>query len=125
MIKYFETTMLMGFGGIFLGLYAWLCSHGLITNPMDEYFVWKIPMAVFGIFGYALIGLTAMMITKVTWPVSTLVIINHLLVGFASLFTAYLVFKAIQIGLFCPGCIMCWFLNIAFGYRLIIHQLGQ
>lgn len=122
-MMYFKTTMWMGFGGIFLGLYAWMCSHGLVKDPAYEYLFWKIPMALFGITGYILIGLSSFFILKEIGPTKILIVANHALVGFAALFTIYLIFKAIRVELLCPGCILCWCLNVSFGYRLVNYLL--
>lgn len=123
MTSYFSTTVGLGSLGILLALFAWFCSSQYASDPMHTmFFGTQIPMALFGMMGYGMIALTALVVSK-NWGSERLqwlfAIGNSAFVIFATIFTIYLVWKAIQVKLFCPGCIMCWGLNIYLAIRLV------
>ena len=126
-MEYFSETAMAGGIGIAFALFSWFCSTVYAHDPMDNrFFGTRFPMALFGIFGYAFIALTAWGISMeslVGWQQAAVIVVNHLAVAFAALFTIYLVWKAIQVRLFSPGCILCWGLNVYFAVQLIIHFL--
>jgi len=110
----------LGAMAIIAALFAWGCSVIYAHKPEDAmFFGTKIPMAVFGIVGYALIALTARGAIVMNWW-KPIMITNHIMVIFAGVFTIYLVFKAVSVNLVCPGCWLCWIINIILAGQTIM-----
>ena len=112
MKAYYPLTTILGFLGVIVAVFAWGCAAGHAHQPEDTlFFGTRMPMAMFGMIGYALIAITAFGVERNILP-KVLKVINYILVAFAGLFTIYLVYRSVQVELVCPGCWCCWALNI-------------
>ena len=127
-MKYFEGTGVIGVIAVFAAAGAWLCAHGHAHNPSDTLlFGTGIPVALFGLLGYLFIAVTALVAAlgwTPQWVQTSIEVLNHVAVAFATLFTIYLVWKSIQVGLACPGCWLCWGINVYLGLSLIKHLVN-
>ena len=121
-MRYFQVTGAVGLIAVACAAGAWLCAIGNAHQPSDTMlFGTGMPVALFGILGYLFIALSAFAATLGWNPPGfqkTLEVVNHLAVAFATVFTVYLVWRSIDVELACPGCWICWGINVFLGVRL-------
>lgn len=100
--------------GMFVSLVSPACVNAHECRKEDTRLFGVIPFSLFGLFGYLLIALTAVLYN--TYGMELMLAANHALIAFAGLFTIYLVQRARRIRLGCPLCFLVWILNaILFG----------
>ncbi|MBT4121246.1 MAG: hypothetical protein HOA57_00560 [Candidatus Magasanikbacteria bacterium] len=108
---YFSVIAALGFIGILVAGGAHICALGHAKDVADTLLL-GVPFALIGAVGYLTIGLTALMARSSRSKWGLFPIFNYILVTFAGGFTVFLVMRAVEVGMVCPGCLLSWMLTI-------------
>jgi uncharacterized membrane protein len=97
-----EIVTIVSIVGIFFAIGAIFCSMATFNDPKDRS-IFGIPIAVFGILGYASMAIA----------VNFNIVIFYILISATAMATVLLVRKSLKLGKLCPYCVACWGINIS------------